>query len=105
MRTRALAARSGTIVYRFVVVSPFAAGKHVIRNLLYGEMGILVRLAPKRRTKNEQRSLGAYVFIHTVQLLGREILRRDVNEIALRRVSVLPINRVAGRVVKSFKLA
>ena len=38
-------------------------------------------------------------------MLSGQILRRDVNEIPLRRVAVQPIDHVAWRVVKSLKLA
>src|SRR6185312_7168496 len=88
-----------------VVVAPLAACQDLLGNLLDRETRVPLRLGSEGRAEDEQRTLGAYLFVELLKLVVSEVCRGDVDEVSLRRTAVLPVNRVARRILKPLKLA
>src|SRR5712691_2519930 len=87
-----------------IVMPPLAARKHLLRNLLHREIR-KIRFPAESRAQHQERPIRPDLIAQLLQLLVTEIGGRDVDEIPFRRMAVLPVHRIAGRVRESLQLA
>ena len=86
-------------------MTPFAAGEHLLGNLLHREIRIAVGPAAKGGAKNKQRALRSNFIVQLLELIVIQLRRGDVEEIPLRGTALLPVDGIAGRVGKALQLA
>ena len=84
---------------------PFAAGQDHLGDLLDGEIGVTVCITPECRTADQQAAPFTDFIAQGLQLLRRQALRGDVDEVVFRARAVLPVVRVAGGVGEALQLA
>ena len=91
-------------------MAPFTAGQHHFRNLLQRQIRPAFCClggsdAMKGRTTNQQALVATHLIGKRLQLLCGKILRRDINEIALAGMAVLPPLNFGWCVGKTFQLS
>ena len=84
---------------------PFAAVEDRLRNLLHRQVGVGIGLGAEGGTQHQQRALRPHLVGELLELVVGQAGRGHVNEILLRGVAVLPIDRIAGRIGESLQLA
>ena len=88
-----------------IVMAPFAFAKHGLWNLPDGQVREGVRVGAERLATDEQRALVADLFRNRGELLVRQVLRRDVDEVRLRRASLHPVMGFVGLIDEAHELA
>ena len=89
-------------------MAPLTAREHLLGDLSHCAVGIALRAAlgdAKRAAEHEQRVLSPDLVAQLRELIGAQVLRGRVDEIALGGMALLPVDRVARRVGEAFQLA
>lgn len=79
-------------------MAPLAARTNVIGNLFHRQVGPAIDVAAESRAQDEQRLIRPDLFAQLLELLGAECLGRDIDEVTLGRMTLLPIDGIAGRI-------
>src|SRR5690606_12687396 len=87
-----------------VVTAPFAAREHGLRDLLHREVRE-VRSAAEGAAADEKRTFGPHLLADKAKLIVAQVLRRDVDEVALGRVTMNPKHFAIRRIAEALELA
>jgi hypothetical protein len=86
-------------------MAPFTAGEDGLWDFLDDEVGIAFWLVSEGGAHDEYRALLAHLIAELLELVVAQGLRRHIDEIELRRVAMLPIDRIARGIDEAFQFA